>query len=87
VPGPGQYENDKVIQAISLKSKSREFQFFGSSLERFKMKEANNLGPGSYQLNNSFDELHKKKNYVNYSFMSTIKESERTETTPIPGPG
>jgi len=38
-------------------------------------------------LNNSFDELHRKKNYVNYSFMSTVKEIDRIETTPIPGPG
>ena len=45
------------------------------------------MGPGHYQLNNSFDALHKKKNYVNYSFMSQKSKDDSLSEELKPGPG
>jgi hypothetical protein len=46
-PGPGSYE----VRSKTQSKKESKFQFFGSTVDRFSDKKgAENLGPGSYQI-------------------------------------
>ncbi|CAD8071620.1 unnamed protein product [Paramecium primaurelia] len=86
-PGPGQYNENRV--AIKIQQKAKEFQFFGSSLERFKLVQDSNVGPGDYRvLDSSFDQQIRKKNYTNATFLSTsIKGQPILLEDQQPGPG
>ncbi|CAD8092784.1 unnamed protein product [Paramecium primaurelia] len=86
-PGPGQYNDGRV--SIKVQKKAREFQFFGSSLERFRYIQESSVGPGDYRIeDSSFDQLVKKKNYTNATFLSSTGKGDlQTPDEQLPGPG
>ncbi|CAD8119227.1 unnamed protein product [Paramecium sonneborni] len=86
-PGPGQYNDGRV--SIKVQKKAKEFQFFGSSLERFRQNQDQSVGPGDYRIeDSSFDQLVKKKNYTNATFLSSTGKGDLiNQDEQNPGPG
>ncbi|CAD8101748.1 unnamed protein product [Paramecium primaurelia] len=86
-PGPGQYNDFRA--SIKVQKKAKEFQFFGSSLERFREIQEKSVGPGDYRIeDSSFDQLVKKKNYTNATFLSSTGKGELLNSDEqMPGPG
>ncbi|CAD8185804.1 unnamed protein product [Paramecium octaurelia] len=85
-PGPGQYNDCRV--SIKIQKKAQEYQFFGSSLERFKEIKESSVGPGDYKIeNSSFDKQLKRKNYTNATFLSSTGKGDLLSSEEqMPGP-
>jgi len=60
IPGPGSYLNGNHFTSFNTQRKPESYQFFGSSVERFKdKKDVSQLGPGQYALEKALKPIGK----------------------------
>lgn len=77
-PGPGSYDPGQKIE----KTTQKNFQFFGSTVDRFRSLEDTSIGPGSYSLDEKKEQREKKQYYLTHEKRDSYIPKQEN-----PGPG